>query len=133
MAALLARDYATRRGWELETASAGVLGLKDRPADPGAVRAMAEIGLDLREHRSQGVDAELMRWADYVLVMELTHASELRRRFPEAEDKVLMLGNFGGKLEIADPLGGWRWRFRRSREEIQGCVEGFLDQLPRRG
>ena len=132
MAAALARAYATKRGWAVEVASAGVLDLKGRPAEPNAIRVMEEIGIDLRTHQARGVNEELVRWADYILAMELAHCTELRRRYPEIEDRVLLLGSFGGSLEIADPMGGWRWRFRRTRDEIRHCVEGFLDQLPTR-
>ena len=132
MAEGLARAYAAERGWAVEAASAGVMGLLDRPAEPNAIRVMKEIGVDLSAHRSRGLDPELVHWADYILGMELRHTAELRRRFPEVEERVLMLGSFGGRFEIPDPIGGWRWRFRRTRDELKECVESFLDQLPPR-
>jgi len=130
MAAGWARAYAARREWPVEVRSGGVMGLIGHPADPLAVKVMAEVGVDLSEHRSVGVEQELMDWADHVLVMEMRHASTLRRRFPEHEGKVLMLGNFGGLVEIPDPVGGWRWRFRKSRDQLSRCVTTFMDQLP---
>lgn len=132
MAEGLARTYAASRGWAVEVASGGILDLNGRPAEPNAVRAMEEIGIDVRGHRSRQVSGELVAWADYILAMELAHCSELRRRFPEADSKVMLLGSFGGSMEIADPMGGWRWRFRRTRDEIRGCVESFMDHLPTR-
>jgi len=132
MAAGLARAYAAQRGWAVEVGSAGMLDLKGRPAEPNAIRVMEEIGIDLRAHQARGVTSELVTWADYVLAMELGHCTELRRRYPELEDRVMLLGSFGGIMEIADPMGGWRWRFRRTRDEIKTCVESFMDQLPPR-
>lgn len=132
MAEVLARAYAQQRGWAVEAASAGVLNLVGRGADPTAIRVMGELGLDLSGHRSQGLTAELVSWADYILVMDLNHSAAVRERFPFADEKVLLLGSFGGSFEIADPLGGWRWRFRRTRDLIKTCVESFLDQLPPR-
>lgn len=130
MAAGLARRYATERGWDVQVDSAGVMGIQGRPADPLAVRVMAEIGVDITEHRSKGVDDALIAGSDWILVMELGHQMRLHREFSGAEGKVLMLGSFGGSHEIRDPMGGWRWRFRSSRDQIRRCVEGFLDQLP---
>ena len=130
MAEGLGRAYAARRGWLIEFGSAGVMGLEGHPAEPRAVRVMAEIGIDISGHRSRGVTAELVEQADHILVMELHHQIRLHRAFPASEGKVLMLGTFGGVHEIPDPMGGWRWRFRRSRDLIRRCVEGFLDQLP---
>ncbi len=129
MAAGLAVSYALQRGWPIEVRSGGILGLMDKPADPLAVKVMNEIGMDIQDHRSGGVDG-LVEWADYILVMELGHAIRIRERFADTGDKVLMLGNFGGVMEIRDPIGGWRWKFRRCRDEIQRCVKGFMDQLP---
>ena len=132
MAEGMARAYASKRGQLVEARSCGVLGIEGRAADPTAMRVMGEIGVDLGDHRSRGIDAEQVAWADYILGMELMHSAEVRKRFPEAEEKTMLLGNFGGFFEIPDPLGGWRWRFRRCRDQIQTCVTAFMDQLPPR-
>lgn len=125
-----ARQYAAERGWPVETRSGGIMGLKDHPADPLAVKVMGEAKVDLSTHRSGGVDEEMMAWADHVMVMEMRHATTLRHRFPQYEHKIMLLGHFGGLVEVPDPIGGWRWRFRSSREQIRRCVVGFMDQLP---
>ena len=91
---------------------------------------MGEINIDLEGHRSSGVTDEMMDWARYVLVMELHHAIKLRERFPAHEDKVLVLANFGGMSEVKDPIGGWRWKFRRCRADVIRCVDNFLNTLP---
>lgn len=130
MAEGYAQAYGARRGWLIEARSGGVLGLMNKPADPLAVRVMNEIDIDIGGHQSGDVNADLMEWAQYVLVMELHHASKIRERFPEHEDKILVLANFGGMMEVSDPIGGWRWKFRRCRADIIKCIEGFLDGLP---
>lgn len=130
MAAGAARDYVRRRGWDVDIDSAGIMGLIGRPAHPLAVKVMGEVGVDVAPHRSKGVTEELVEWADYILVMELQHQIKLHREFPASENKVLMLGTFGGTHEIRDPIGGWRWRFRGARDQIVRSVQGFVDQLP---
>ncbi len=130
MAEGMARHYALERGWSVEVRSGGVLGLVDRPADPLAVKVMNEIGIDISAHRSQGISSELVDWADYILVMELGHTMRLRERHEKASDKTLMLGNFGGMMEVQDPIGSWRWKFRKCRDGLVRCVHGFMDQLP---
>jgi protein-tyrosine phosphatase len=130
MAEGMARDYALTRGWQVQVRSGGTLGLIDRPADPLAVKVMAEIGSDISGHRSGGVNDALVDWADHILVMELGHTMRLRERHPAAADKTLMLGNFGGMMEVQDPIGGWRWKFRTCRDGLVRCVHGFMDQLP---
>lgn len=132
MAEGIAAAYAARRGRPIEVRSAGVLGLIDERADAYAVEVCDELGIDLSAHRSRGLTDALVGWADYILVMELGHAQVIRDRFPSAEAKVLMLGTFGGQMEIADPVGTTRYRFRRSRDELRRCVEVLIDRLPPR-
>ena len=130
MAEHLARQYAILRGRKVEVNSASVLGLVDTPAHKHAIKVCEEIGLDLADHRSKPVHPELMAWADHVLCMEINHAAVLRERFPDFDEKLLLLGSFAGVVEIEDPLGGWRGRFRQCRDQIKTCVERFIDAMP---
>ncbi|MFH1467931.1 MAG: low molecular weight phosphotyrosine protein phosphatase [Pseudomonadota bacterium] len=130
MAEYLARAYATERGRAVEVRSASAMGLDGHPAHPNVTKVMAEIGIDTSAHRSQPLTPELLRWADWTLVMELAHARACRELEPACEERVLLLGSFCGQLEIADPLGGWKGRFRRTRDELEDCVQRFMDRLP---
>jgi protein-tyrosine-phosphatase len=108
------------------------MGLIDKQAASNAVRALKEINIDISNHLSSGISDEMVEWADHILVMELRHAIKLRERHDNLGTKVLQLGSFGGLVEVKDPVGGWRWKFRRSREDIKLCVEAFMDNLPPR-
>jgi protein-tyrosine-phosphatase len=132
MAEALASRYARERGWGVEVASAGTHAIAGNPAAPNSVKAVRELGCDLSGHVSRPVDDALVSWADRVLVMELRHARHLRAAYPVAEDKVLLLANFGGMVEIDDPFGRWIFAFRRCRDELRTCVEAFMDRLPYR-
>jgi protein-tyrosine-phosphatase len=130
MAAQLAIQYAALRGRQVDVDSASVLGLNDKPAHKHAIKVCEEIGLALAEHRSKPVYSEQMAWADHVLCMEINHAAVLRERFPEFNEKLLLLGSFAGLVEIEDPLGGWRGRFRQCRDQLKTCVHRFIDAMP---
>jgi len=131
MAEAFAKSYGRERGWAIEAMSAGVSAFSDNRAAPRSVKAMAELGIDIGPHRSRPIDEEHMLWADYVLVMELRHATRIRELWPQQEGKVMMLGNFGGVMEIDDPYGSWfMGRYRRCRDEIQRCTHTFIDRLP---
>ena len=134
MAEGLARHYAAQRGWSVRVRSGGTMGLIGKSAAKNAVRALSEVGIDISDHKSKGISDEMVHWADHILVMELAHAVKLRKRHPilADSDRVHQLASFGGMMEIGDPVGGWRWRFRRSRDEIRRCVETFMDNLPPR-
>ncbi len=109
------------------------MGIERRPADPKAVKVCAEVGVFLDEHRSRGLDAEMVAWADYVMVMEMAHAQHLREHYPEVGERIVLLGGLDGRMNIPDPIGGWTFQFRRSRNQIARCVEAFVGRLPPRG
>lgn len=132
MADALARRYADERRWRVEVQSAGTHAIPGQPAAPNSVKAVRELGFDLSAHRSQRMSDELVAWADRILVMEMRHAQDVRERFPAADEKVQLLGTFGGLVEISDPYGSWIFTFRRRRDEIRTCVEAFMDRLPPR-
>lgn len=130
MAEHLAWAYARERGMAIEVASASAMGLDGHPAHPNVVKVMAEVGIDASGHRSRPMTPDLLRWADWVLVMELSHARACRDMEPACDERVLLLGSLCGQLEITDPLGGWKGRFRRTRDELRDCVQRFMDRLP---
>jgi protein-tyrosine-phosphatase len=132
MADALARRYAEERGWAVEVQSAGTHALEGQPAAANAVKAVREVGGDLSAHRSQPMSDDLVAWADRILVMEMRHAADIRGRFPASDEKVQLLGTFGGLVEIGDPYGSWIFTYRRRRDEIRACVEAFMDRLPAR-
>ena len=133
MGEAFANAYGRERGWAIEARSCGVNALEGNDAAPKSIRAMKEIGLDISAHRSAPLSAEVVGWASYILVMEIRHATRVHERYPEADGRVMMLGNFGGVMEIEDPYGTWFMRsYRRSRDEIQRCVHTFVDRLPPR-
>jgi protein-tyrosine-phosphatase len=132
MAESLAMLSGEERGWWVQALSCGTEAMDGMPAAPNAVKVIQELGGDLSQHASQPVSAELVRWADRVLVMELRHASWVREHFPQADEKIQLLGTFGGLMNVPDPYGSWIFKFRSSRDQIRQCVEGFLDSLPPR-
>ncbi len=132
MAEALAVLAAEQRGWALEAQSAGVEAMIGEPAAPNSVRAVREVGGDISGHIAQPVTDELVAWADRVVVMEIRHATAVRERFPGADQKIQLLGHFGGVMEVGDPYGSWIFTYRRSRDLIHKCVEGLLDSMPPR-
>jgi protein-tyrosine-phosphatase len=129
MAEVMSEAIGDQLGLAVRARSGGTLGLLDRPAAANAVQVCREIGVDLSGHRSQGISDELLGWADHVLVMELAHATHLREHFPSVGDKVLLLGPFAGMPEIPDPVGGWPWRFRRTRTQLDTALRALFRRL----
>jgi protein-tyrosine-phosphatase len=129
MAAGIAQVQADRIGLDIETRSAGILGIVDKPAAPNAVYVCREIGADLSDHRSAPLTDELLAWADRVVVMELEHSGHIHEYFSRYADKVILLGPFGGVEEVPDPNGKWVFTYRRVRRLLETCVEGLLRKI----
>ena len=129
MAEGLARTIALEYGLSVEVQSAGTMRLRNRPADPHSVAVLHELGIDISRHKSQGVSVELVDWANYILVMEMRHAHKMRMEFSNIENKLMMLGPFGGRQDISDPIGGWKFQFRWCRNKIDRSIRSFFDQL----
>jgi protein-tyrosine-phosphatase len=126
MAEGLLRQAAEVRDLGFEVASAGTLQIEGRAAEKNAIWAMTQVGANLSAHRSQGVTPELVAWADDILGMEVAHLTWIHEHIGGAESKTRLFGPFGGTFEIADPMGGWWWDFRRCRDELSRCVDGYL-------
>ena len=91
-----------------------------RPAEPGAVAALAKLGLDLRPHRSSIVAPEMLAQADLVLAMENAHVRDLAGldgadfakifTFPDAVARAEAMGPRGD-----EPLATWITRMGAGR------------------
>ena len=96
--------------------STGLEAAVGKPANQTAITLAKEYHLDLDTHATRMISADLVKEADLILVMEITQKDRIRRVYPEAAGKVVLLGYFDpqGPPEIADPYG-------RSLEEFGVC------------
>ena len=128
MAHGMAEAHARHSDTAMEVRSAGTLMIEGAPADRRAIRVCEEVGLDITAHRSQGLTAELVTWADRILVMEMAHDMAVRQLCPEiGEDKLHLLGGFIGLTNIEDPIRSWFiGPFRTARSEISEALSRFF-------
>ena len=140
MAAEYCRREAGLRGlsW-LTIRSAGTLGIEDRASPEPARAAMAEIGVDLSRHRSQGLRFEHVLAADYTIVMEREHLSYLGRCHPDGTDRRMLLRAFETgpephpfPLELDDPIGSGIEVYRELVPIIVRSVDHLLEFLVER-
>lgn len=88
--------------------SAGVEATPGRPSHPIALRIAARHRVDLSRHAASRVSVDNVRASDVVFAVDVPQFVELRRRFPEAKDKIFLLTSLAPRtpLEIADPIFG---------------------------
>lgn len=111
----------------LRVSSAGIAALAGRPADPLAVAAMADRGIDLSGHRARQLTAQMVEESDLVLVMERAHVADVEALTPAARGRVQLLGRFG-RFEVADPYR----RPRAAFDEALALVERGLGDYVQR-
>ena len=112
--------------------SAGTHAYDGLEAEPSAVQALLDRGIDIRSHRSRMIDDIMLADADLILAMEEMHREYVRQSLPSGVDHLHLLGEFKpqqGGQEVPDPYGGSLEVYRRCAQTINTYLEGVIDYL----
>lgn len=128
MAEALLREIADREGLDIDVGSAGTSAWDGAPANPLAAETAAAAGLDLSDHEARLVTAELVRWADIVLGMSMSHVFRIRQLDPTCDARVITEFAPGGGNDagVSDPIGLGIEAYEAAFQEIRGCLESFV-------
>lgn len=107
--------------------SAGVATGGGSPASPEAVRAVAELGLDLSQHRSRTATVEMLERADVVLTMTQGHRATIVSQAPSLSELVQTLSPDG--RDVDDPIGGPASVYQSCLKQIRGAIEARFSEL----
>ncbi|MBI2441189.1 MAG: low molecular weight protein arginine phosphatase [Lentisphaerae bacterium] len=125
---LLRHALGPRTPWQVS--SAGLFAGQGTPASPPAIEVLQERGINLRPHRSRQVTKEMVDAAALIVVMTSEHLAELKRRFPEAQDRIYLLKSFcsggGDDRDVRDPLGGTAIVYRAICDDIEAALPGLI-------
>lgn len=132
MAAAIARREIERRGWKhVSIRSAGSATTSGQPASSQTVSVLAEHGIDLGDHATTPLSAELVHSADLILVMSPSHlfaVSELG-----GTEKVALVTDFiegdEAGMPVEDPFGSDEDAYRRTYEQLERAVNGLMGRL----
>jgi protein-tyrosine-phosphatase/predicted ATP-grasp superfamily ATP-dependent carboligase len=117
--------------------SGGLFAQPGRPADSRAVVIAAEFGIDLAGHCATPVDESMAGEADWIVVMDHFNEAVFLRRFPRAESRLSLLGEFSAEPlpgdEIADPYLGTDDEIRVCYRLIDSCVQRLAAEVRKRG
>jgi RpiB/LacA/LacB family sugar-phosphate isomerase len=116
--------------------SAGLGAADGQPPSAYAIRALAELGIDMSHQRSRQLTRELVDQADFIFGMTRGHADAIMLLHPQAMEKVFLLREFDASVEefekdIADPIGGSYEVYLECRQQIQQGIDSvirFLEQ-----
>ena len=122
--------HAVRGRGDIKVMSAGVGAVDGQPASDHAVRALKEIGIDISNHRSSHLTAQMVNEAEYIFGMTHSHVDAITLLYPQAVEKTFLLREFDETLDayendISDPIGGSYEVYRNCRDQIeQGIASG---------
>ncbi len=107
-----------------EVDSAGTSVFANFGASPNAIRAAAEVDVDLSGHRAKQVTEELLREASLVITMTKEHKRLIGEAYEVAALKTFTLAEYsmGSMDDVADPFGG-------SFDEYCYCRDGIMNYL----
>lgn len=119
------------RASALDVRSSGLEAREGKPAQPFARDVATEWGLDLEAHGAHRMEVDDVEWADLVIAMEGWQVAEIVRRWPGAEPKTHLLGDFldEGPFGISDPYGHERDVFVTVFGRIDEATEALVSAL----
>ncbi|HZJ83713.1 MAG TPA: low molecular weight protein arginine phosphatase [Clostridia bacterium] len=117
---------------DMNIISAGVAAFSGGGANPNAIRAMKEMGIDLQGHTSSSLTPELIGQADLILTMTGSHRDIIVVMDPAAGEKTYTLMEYtklevtAGSKDIMDPYGGSIEVYRESAKQIKKALEELV-------
>lgn len=110
--------------------TAGLDAYPGDPASEGAIEAMRELGVDLKEHRAKRLDYELVMECDLIVTMGEGHKKRILSLWPEAEEKVVTLAELAGQEaeDVKDPFGRDLEVYRQCRDELEARIKEALSK-----
>ena len=113
----------------IKVSSAGTQALDGYPAAPFTIEAAKVWEIDLSEHSSKKLTADLLTESDLILVMSPEHLQQIEKMDRNSLDKVYLLKAFPHKddnddLTVKDPIGG-------SLEEYNQCFLELDEEIRR--
>ncbi len=108
--------------------SAGIVGLVNHPADEHAIKVMADIGVDISEHRGKRLTDKLIADFDLILVMTQRQVNEVTRQWPFSQGRVFRIGHWLD-IDVADPYRLDEAVFVEARNNIQDSVNEWIKKL----
>lgn len=122
MGEAILNKLATDRQIPIEAKSAGIAAYPRDCVSENSVKAMAEIGIDIREHRARRLTQYDLDECDFIFCMSESHKNALVNYFDS--DKIIVPE--GG---ISDPYGGDMEIYCNCRDEIFRFCELFLNDI----
>jgi len=107
--------------------SAGLSAMMGARPAAEAVAVMSQMGLNLSDHESQPLTAQLARHADIIWTMTRSHRQAIAAQWPEAVSRTFVLST--NQTDIADPIGGPVEYYEKCAQQIKAELENRVADL----
>jgi protein-tyrosine-phosphatase len=107
-------------------------------AEPGLVpprevlNTMQKHGLDISQHRSQIISADLVQRFKLIIVMEPSQKEALMIEFPEISKRIYLLCELAGfkvKIAVKDPIGKGLEEYNQTADLIENWIRKALPSI----
>lgn len=118
--------------------SAGTYAPEGAPASREAVKVLAELAVDIKNHTAKQYDNKTGAWADLILAMEAHHIEDMKAITSGYAFKMhTMLGYAAGiegnpkssMYNIADPYAMSIEFYRKTRDQIANALKEILNRI----
>jgi protein-tyrosine-phosphatase len=116
----MAEGFARAVAGGVEFSSGGTHAVVGHEATPAAQRVMAEVGIDVSEHRARLVHDALVPLPDAVYAMTLRQVDTVLANHRALAGRIELLDPTGSEVE--DPYGADESRYRAVRDQIRRAI-----------
>lgn len=133
MAQGLLEKMAKDRGLNINIKSAGIFALDGQRASKEAIEVLKEDGIDISSHRANMIHRDLLKEADLILTMSISHKEALIFKYDFVKEKIYTLKEYAYGIEedILDPFGGNVTVYKNTKEEIAKALEEIIKRFIR--
>jgi len=118
------------RSHGIDTFSAGIAAGNNLPASSEAVELLRDRGIDLSQHLSQQVTAEMLSESDHVFAMTNSHLDVLSNARPDLTGRMHLVTPNG--RDISDPIGGGPEVYRECADQLTEAIQHITEELIRK-
>ena len=115
--------------------SAGTLGIEGEPASAHGIEACErEKDIDIGDHRSKGLDRQMIEDADLIFCMAARHLAWIHQATPDIQVNAHLLKAYAGVpaelgWDVSDPVGMDYATYRTSCLELADLLETALPRM----
>jgi len=114
--------------------SAGIIARGNDVATIQAIRVAAEHGVDMHDHLSTPLTADLLRTMDMVIAMDRSNVEHILNLVPDLGPRLRLLMSYAEEREtlggeVEDPIGQPIEVYQASYRQIEAGVRGLVEEL----